>query len=524
MLKGIARSHAFDTGDRCASRDAQMGSTRDTELRIESPRPQGALRIAAFGTANAWWLFCVLVLAMKLLLLWLDPKPKIFMGDSFAYVHTALTGSIPRDRSYFYGYLVRWFALFPHSFTPLLVIQALASGATAIVFALICSRFFELSNALSFLFGFICALDPLQLVWERYVMTETFSLLVYVLVLYWSLAYLRDRRVWQLAITQAFSVLLIGFRMSYLLVVQVSTILLPLIAFARCAFPVLRKRSEPRIAHASILTIGLAHVIASVAMMFVMHSAYKYANGWLSKREPRYLYSTGDHLAAVWAPSLEPSDASDPRFGELIASGDQFKIKDLHFRNAQEYGEGFLIKRWREIEKDRRTSEHVTRETAINALRRRPLAIVGLTVQTYMEYWNPTLIRLYARSDLGYAKLKEDQVETFAEKFGFQTVKDPLTQSHSLLQQYFLAAWPYYLVVVVSPLICAIAIWLGRDRAFVLLLFFHASILLVVVTAFSPQAGVRYIQPVSLLTLLSIAVCVDWLVRRARPAAMQSAS
>ncbi len=103
-----------------------------------------------------------------------------------------------------------------------------------------------MSNRLSFLFGLMCALDPCQLVWERYVMTETFSLLVYVLVLYWSLAYLRDRRLWQLAVVQALSVLLIGFRMSYLLVVQACTILLPLIAFARCALPALRNRSEAR--------------------------------------------------------------------------------------------------------------------------------------------------------------------------------------------------------------------------------------------------------------------------------------
>ena len=135
-------------------------------------------------------------------------------------------------------------------------------------------------------------------------MTETFSLLVYVLVLYWSLAYLRDRRLWQLAVVQALSVLLIGFRMSYLLVVQACTILLPLIAFARCGLPALRKRSEARAPEAGVLTTGLTHVVASIAMMFVMHGAYKYANGWLSKREPAYLYDAGAHLAAVWAPAL----------------------------------------------------------------------------------------------------------------------------------------------------------------------------------------------------------------------------
>ena len=501
-----------------------MERSEHAAIKIEATAPQSIRAGAASPAANAWWLFCVLVLAIKLLLLWLDPTPKLFMGDSWSYIWTALTGWIPGDRSYFYGYLVRWLAVWPHSFTPLLVIQALASGATAIVFALICSRFFDMSNSLSFLFGLLCALDPCQLVWERYVMTETFSLLVYVLVLYWSLAYLRDRRLWQLAVVQALSVLLIGFRMSYLLIVQACTILLPLIAFARCAFPVLRKQSKTRTPEAAVLTIGLTHVIASVAMMFVMHGAYKYANGWLSSREPAYLYDAGAHLAAVWAPALEPSDASDPRFGEVIANGHQFKIKNLHLRNAQQFGDGLLVKRWREIEKDPRTNDRIARETAINALRRRPLEIAGLAVRTYLGYWNPGSIRRYARIDLGYGKLSDDQIKLLAEKFGFQTVKHLPAQPYSLLQQYFLAAWPYYFIVVVSPLVCAFATWLSRDRAFALLLFIHALILMAVVTALSPQACIRYLQPVSVLTLLSIAICVDWLARRARPAAMQSAT
>ena len=124
------------------------------------------------------------VFAIKLLLLWLDPTPKLFMGDSASYIWTALTGWILPDRSYFYGYLVHGLAVWPHSFTPLLLSQAIASGLTAILFAMICSGFFNLSNRVCFVFGLLCALDPCQLLWERYVMTETFSMLVYVLVLY----------------------------------------------------------------------------------------------------------------------------------------------------------------------------------------------------------------------------------------------------------------------------------------------------------------------------------------------------
>jgi hypothetical protein len=269
---------------------------------------------------------------------------------------------------------------------------------------------------------------------------------------------------------------------------------------------------------------GLMQVIASIAMMFMMHGAYKYVNGRLSNREPAYLYDTGAHLAAVWAPALEPSDATDPRFRELIANRDQLKLKNLHLRNAQEYGDGLLIQRWRAIEKRPRKSERVARETAINALRRRPLQIAGLAVETYMQYWYPESIRQHARNDLGYAWVRDDDVQMLAKRFGFQTVSRPSTLPYSLLQQYFVGAWPYYFIVVVSPLVCAFATWLGRDRAFAFLLFIHASILMVVVTALSPQACIRYLQPVSVLTLLSIAICVDWLARRASPATMQSAS
>src|SRR4051812_35838612 len=154
-----------------------MERSEHAAIRIEATAPRSFRASAAVPAANAWWLFCALVLAIKLLLLWLDSTPKLFLGDSGAYIWTALTGWIPSDRSYFYGYLVRYLAVWPHSFGPLLLSQMIVSAGTAIVFALICSRFFRMSNRLSFLFGLMCALDPCQLVWERYVMTETFSLL-----------------------------------------------------------------------------------------------------------------------------------------------------------------------------------------------------------------------------------------------------------------------------------------------------------------------------------------------------------
>lgn len=174
-------------------------------MNVETAAHETASAGTPFRPDRGWWLFCLLVFAIKVLLLVLDPSPKLFMGDSGSYIWTALTGWIPSDRSYFYGYTIRWLALWPGSFTPLLLVQAVAGGITAVVFAIICSRLLCLSSRLSYLFGLLCALDPCQIVWERYVMTETFSLLLYVLVLYASLLYLRDRRIWQLAVVQVIS-------------------------------------------------------------------------------------------------------------------------------------------------------------------------------------------------------------------------------------------------------------------------------------------------------------------------------
>src|SRR5215470_11950721 len=85
----------------------------------------GAGEVAAFTgvfrDAN-WWLFCFLILALNFFLLAVDPLPKLFMGDSGSYLWTALSGWIPTDRSFLYGYVIRWSSLWIGSLTSLLVL------------------------------------------------------------------------------------------------------------------------------------------------------------------------------------------------------------------------------------------------------------------------------------------------------------------------------------------------------------------------------------------------------------------
>jgi len=460
-----------------------------------------------------WWLFCVLILMLKLCLFAFDPLPKLFLGDSASYLWTALTGWIPEDRSYFYGYVIRYSSLGTESLTSLLILQMLASTTTALVVVWIGRSVFKLSARVSYTFGFICALDPLQLIWERYILTETLSLCLYAFVLACSLAYLRHRRLRDVVIIQLVSVLLIGFRMSFLLVVQVTALVLPLLAF----LPELWTSAEKRVAISpSRLALGgkaAGHCLLSLGVMLGMHAGYKRANGLLSHREPGYLYSTGVHLIATWSPVLAPSDATDPKLADLISRGAEFGIRDMSLRNAQHYAPGYLVRRWLELEPDSIRANQIAKQTALRALVRNPLGIMRLAGKTFLGYWEISSIKNYAKYDLGHVNPSRENLVLLAQKFHWAAPEN-IIKTTSLLKRYFLAAWPYYLVVVLSPLWAAVLIGLASEKKYAVLLFFHSSIMLATTLLFAEAPSVRYLHPLSFVTLVTFAnltrVAVDY--------------
>ena len=115
--------------------------------------------------------------------------------------------------------------------------------------------------------------------WQRYVMTETVRLFEYVLMLLFSFLYLKQRHLWELAILQIRSVLVISYRMSYLLVVQMSAIFLPLIAF----LPEIRAavlEAFLRIIEAVWLNSAGLHLAFSILLMFVLYKFVAHAVGF----------------------------------------------------------------------------------------------------------------------------------------------------------------------------------------------------------------------------------------------------
>ena len=467
-----------------------------------------------FHPLYRWTLFCFSIFALKLLLFAIDPVPKLYMGDSGSYIWTALTGWIPPDRSFSYGYVIRWIALWTGSLTWLLVFQVCLSAISCILFSSITRVIFELPERWSYVFGFLCAIDPLQLLYERYVMTEAISLFLYAFVIYHSLLYLKTRRLRDLVIVQAVSVVLIGFRMSFLLQVQIDTIILPLIAFAPDALKRIRRRPSADASLTSLARVCAGHLLLSVMLMFLLHAGYKQANGWLSHRKPDYFYSSGLILLAYWAPVLQPEDASDLRLADLIRRGDEFHLKNLHFRNAQRFRPDHLIDRLLKLEPKRLRADRLAKKTALHALWRDPLGILGIGWNTYVSYWNVETIKKYAELDFSFRRQPDDtMIALLASRFHLSYAKDTTTLSPT--QLYYIVASPYYFLILLAPLLSGLAIALRCVRRYAILLFVHISIMMAMAMTFGTHS-IRYLQPISFMTLLVLALGAKIALRSVR--------
>ena len=481
-------------------------------LPITSPAPTGDT--GGISPLYRWLLFCFSIFALKLLLFAIDSVPKFYMGDSGSYIWTALTGWIPPDRSFFYGYVIRWTALWTGSLTWLVVVQVCLSAITCILFSLITRVIFELPERWSYVFGFLCAIDPLQLLYERYVMTEAISLCLYAFVIYHSFLYLKTRRLRNLVIVQTASVLLIGFRMSFLLQVQIATIILPLIAFAPDVLKRIRRRSLAESSPMSAALVCGGHLLLSVTLMFLLHAGYKRANGWLSDREPDYLYSTGATLLSFWAPVLQPEDAPDPRLADLIRRGDEFHLRNPVFRNAQRFRPDHLIDRLKKVVPNPAKADSLAKKTALHALWRDPLGILGIGWRTYVSYWNVAAMKKYAESDFSFRRPPDDTlIALLASRFHLSYAKGTTTLSP--IQLYYIVAWPYYFLILLAPLLSALAIALRSVRRYAILLFVHISIMMAMAMTFGGDS-LRYLQPISFMTLLVLALGATIALRSGR--------
>jgi hypothetical protein len=134
--------------------------------------------------------------------------------------------------------------------------------------------------------------------------------------------------------------------------------------------------------------------------------------------------------------------------------------------------------------------------------------VLHLATRTFAQYWDFKGIQHYATIDLGHNDLTSEQCTMLAEEFRFATDGRIIGAPPTLLQRFFLVSWPYCYLLLLSPLFGALTVYFAREKRLALLLLLHLVILLSVTFTFAVAPSLRYLQPASVLALLTIALCL----------------
>jgi hypothetical protein len=470
-----------------------------------------------------WLSFVILIFAVKFLFFCIDPLPMFYIGDSLSYISTAVSGWIPMDRSFLYGFVVRLIAVSAHSLTSLIAVQVFISGLNAILLAYVLRKFFAVTPITAYVLGLFCAVEPLELMYERYVMTESFALFIFVIYLTFVFHYLRKPSLFYMVLVQITGVLLIAFRLSFLPVVIINAVILPFLAAPVLVpqYSFYRQQAgnfwSRSVFSGTSLRIVALHVLFSIVCTYSLHLGYMYLNGHLSKKPPAYQYQTGVFLLAYWAPLVKPVDFPRPDLLENVFDGLQYKLEDRHRRAEQHWQPGGIISNLAEAVPDVLEAERIAKKTAFNAVKRDPLGILALGMSGFLDYWNLEILRCNMQGDRGDRPLPPEMLELLENKFSISGERLPflITMTNS----YFLSAWPWYLFLICTPFIAAGFLFVSdrKIRKNIFIVLVASSIIVVNASVLIEGPTVRYIHSLGWLNFLTIGPLVVWVRMKLRP-------
>ena len=458
--------------------------------------------ISRYLTSHIQWIiFIGIVIFIKVTIFYLDPFPMFFLGDSQSYITTALNSWIPPDRSFVYGFVIRVIAVSTHSLKILVAFQVFLSTFTALLATYSLERFFYVSRKLAFTMGIFCAIEPLQLLYERYVLTETLSLFVLAIYMFLIFKYLEKPKLSLMVVIQIIGTVLISVRLSFLPLTVFNAFLLPLlnIQFFRGNSSFQPKNYAINSFYNPLrkkwLMKTTLHLIVSLVTMFSFHSGYKQLYGFLFKGPPTYLYHSGFFLLADWAPVAKPEDLPYPKLFAKIFGNVLFDLTDRNTRVNQRWSNGGLISNINTSFPDPLEAEWVAKRTAINALKRDPFGVATLAVQGFLDYWNKEKLKKCMFSDRGGDReLPQELLQTLKDNFGIDAESFPTIKT--LTNTYYFFAWPGYLILLCTPFFALFCLFFChvKLRKYFCIIFIATFALVIIASALIERPTIRYLH------------------------------
>jgi hypothetical protein len=335
-----------------------------------------------------------LLLLVKCGLLVVDPTLRYFMGDSGTYLHSALTGWIPPDRSFTYPWLVRVSAVAAQSASALVVLQTLLGLFTSICLYLALRAGAAVPRAAATLAALLLSIEPAQLFYERMLMAESGGALAFIAFLALTVLYVRDGRLRWIAALVPLGLLAVSMRMS----------LLPVVLGMSLAAPLLRGFNRHRQEDAGRPLVAVlraaGHLVVMLAVTAVMHGAYKQAYAALSGGEPDYMGAQGQMRLGLVAPLIKPEHLQRAGVPLEVLNQLGHPLEDHRAREAQIWMHDGLFSRMQAVMPPHE-AQRAAKKIAVRALQDDPLGLVRMGLATFGDYFDDGVALHRLSNDLG---------------------------------------------------------------------------------------------------------------------------
>ena len=447
-----------------------------------------------------WLLLTLALLATKLALILVDPTQRFFLGDSESYLHSALTGWIPPDRSFLYGLFIRATAVWPGTLAGLLVAQSLCGVLTALLCARLVGSDLGVDRRAAALVALLVGIEPAQLFYERMVMAESLGTLCFVAMLSCGFAYLR-RSAWPWLVAMALAgIATVALRMSLLPVVLGFAVLPPLAA-----------ASEPGLRR-SWYRIGVHLAIAAAATALV-HAGYQRLYGRLSEGPATYLQASGTFRLGLVAPLVKPEHLEHAGLSPQLLASVGPPLADPRAREAQLWLDDGLIAVLRRAAGP--DTERHARHIASEALRDDPLGLVRLAIPTTRDYFAADQTAARMADDIGERPLSAPMAASVRERLNYDAAQVHAVRNLAVRWFERGGAWLVACLFALAPLalIAALRLW-TRRRSVAVLLALTACGLVAGQLLFSHIVSFRYLHPFAPLVLICAATAFAPAARR----------
>ena len=471
-----------------------------------------------FCVSRQLLLLLVAVLAVKVVFLVLDPYPALMFGDSQSYLWTALTKWIPPDRSFVYGFLLRRLVVRAHSLMPMVYFQTALSAVASWLVAVCLTRYFRARFAVAAVCSLLCAIEPLQLMFERFVLADSVTTFGFALVLVLVLEYFRrdhlvcisgkseaevradrTRRAWHMGLwrvllpahfqtsaylpelpgllllagIQVLCTLLVGLRLSFVPVALVTSFVVPLLSPRALLLldSLIRKDRQAKVPLWVRARPVLVFLVVSVGVSQLCLFRYRSLYGHLTGMKPAYSYADGCFSLAIVVPLVKPFDYPLARQRQQIFQEVKYPLANIQMRPVHHWALGGLCDTIERVVGDSVLANDLMRQTALNAMKRDPVGVLKLTGYTYADFFDYKDLFLTVRVEEGQGNPPSpDFAAVLQRSFRLDLPNrhfDSITKgwhAHALCWYWFLLTFPvlyplYFLIrrhtVGVNHLICA---------------------------------------------------------------------